>query len=259
VSLLALDIAGVRMDLDVPESGSAALSRYRPFESADGPPLWKLELRSTASGLPATPGRAVIEVDGRWRVLGAEEAGWLDPASGIGQVGTDPELYLLDTLLRAAVGSTVLFQGGLLVHGAAVVVDGRAHLFPARSGSGKSTLASRASHPLSDEISLLQPAASGFVAHATPWWLSRGGSAPLGRIYELAWNGEGVVPMRRSAVRQLVTNMLLPLDTPQNRGRALATAAAVAGSVPFARLSFRPDSDVDRLLRGPYRQALGVG
>ncbi len=257
MSVLALQIAGVRVDLAVPGAEPIGLARYRPFAGASGTAEWVLELRPEPA--PQTPpGRAVVERDGRWWIAGAEEAGWLDPA-GRGIVGADPALLLLDTFLRAAVGSGVMARGGLLVHGAAVVVDGAAHLFPARSGSGKSTLAARAGHPLSDEVSVVEPHGGGFLVHATPWWTSRGGAAPLARVYALAWDGEGTTPLRRTAVRQLVTNLVLPLDTPVNRGCGLAAAAAVAGAVPFARFAFRPDSDVDRLLRGPAGGARGVG
>lgn len=254
MNVLALTIAGVRVDLEVPDTAPGALDRYRPFAGGEGPPAWTIQLlRPAASASPWTPGRAVLPQGGRWVVAGAEEAAWLDPPSGRGAAAIDPELLLLDALIRAAVAEGVLSRGGLLVHGAALAVDGAAHVFPARSGAGKSTLASRARHPLSDEISVILPASAGFVAHASPWWRTRGGSAPVAGVYTLAWDGEGVSPLRRTAVRQLVTNLVLPLDTPVNRGRALAAAAAVAGAVPFARFAFRPQSDVDQLLRARSR------
>jgi hypothetical protein len=257
--LLALRIAGVRVDLAIPGSEPIGLGRYRPFAGAGGPADWTLELRPEAVPLQAFPGRSVVEREGRWVVAGAEEAGSLDPVNRGGVVRRDLGLLFLDAFLRSVVGSDLLSRGGLLVHGAAVVVDRSAHLFPARSGSGKSTLAARAGHPLSDEVSVLERGPGGFLAHATPWWVSRGGAAPLACIYALAWNGEGATPIRQTAVRQLVTNLVLPLDTPENRGRGLAAAAAVAGAVPFARFAFRPDSDVDRLLRGSARNARSLG
>jgi hypothetical protein len=260
VSTLSLQIARVRIDLVLPEPEPMGLGRYRPFASAGGPADWTLELRPGTAAPGATPGLGVVERDGRWTIAGADEAGWLDPAARAGVVQGDPGNLFLDSFLRSVVGSEILARGGLLVHGAAVVVDGAAHVFPARSGSGKSTLAARASHPLSDEVTVIErSAAGGFLVHATPWWLSRGGVAPLAGVYALAWDGEGIVPLRRSAVRQLLTNLVLPLDSPANRGRGLAAAAAVAGAVPFARFAFRPDSDVDGLLRGPSGGARGVG
>lgn len=259
MSRLSLQIAGVRVDVSMPGAEPVGLSRYQLFASAAGPARWTIELRPDPVQPQPLPGRTVVERQGRWCVAGAEDAGWLDPVSRTGTVRSDTGFLLLDTLLRSAVGSDLMARGGLLVHGAAVVVNGGAHLFPARSGSGKSTLAARAGHPLSDEVSVLDPAPGGFLVHASPWWVSRGGAAPLVRIYALAWDGEGTAPMRRTAVRQLVTNLVLPLDTPLNRGRGLAAAAAVAGAVPFARFAFRPESDVDRLLRGPAGGARGVG
>ena len=250
MSVLALEIAGVRLDL-LASAGveSSGLNRYRAFAGAAGPAAFTLWLGSEAG--PAVGGTElrVVERGGRWCVAGAEDAGWLDPANGTGEVRGGAGGLFLDALIRSAVGAAVLSRGGLLVHAAAVVVDDAAHLFPARSGSGKSTLASRAAHPLSDEISAVLPASVGFWAHATPWWTSRGGSAPLARVYALAWGGEGVEPARGSALRQLAGNLVLPLDSPANRARALGAAAAVAHCVPFARLAFRPDSDVERLLR----------
>lgn len=256
MSHLALQIAGVRVDVTIPHGDPIGLGRYRPFAGASGAAAWRIELRPETVEVPALPGRRVVEGDGRWRIGGAEDAGWLDPVSRAGAVSCDPGFLLLDTFVRSMVGSDLLARGGILVHGAAVAVDGGAHLFPARSGSGKSTLAARAGHPLSDELSAIAPGPHGFRVHATPWWTSRGGAAPLVCVYALAWDGEGATPLRHTAVRQLATNLVLPLDTPSNRERGLAAAAAVAGAVPFARFAFHPDSDVDRLLRSPAR---GVG
>lgn len=251
MSRLALEIAGVRVDLVLPAAEPPGLDRYRPFAGASGPPGWTLELGPGVHEAPLPPVRSLVERGARWSVLGVEGEAWLDPATRTGRARVDGACLLLDALLRAAVAQVVLEDGGLLVHGAAIVVDGAAHLFPARSGSGKSTLAARAAHPLSDELSILRPGPSGFDAHATPWWVSSGGAAPLACIYELAWYGEGVTPLHRTAIRQLATNLVLPLDAPERRGEALAAAAMIAGTTPFARLAFRPESDVDALLRRP--------
>jgi hypothetical protein len=259
VNVLALEIAGVRIDLRIPSAEPIGLARYRPFAGASGPAAWTLELEARTFDAPVPPGRAMVEKGGTWRIFGLESTAWLDPAAARGAALLDPACLLLDTLLRAAVGRAVLAEGGLLVHGAAVVVEGRAHLFPARSGSGKSTLAARATHPLSDELSILRPGPSGFEAHASPWWVTSGGAAPVARIYELSWDGEGVTPLHRTAVRQLATNLVLPLDGPESRGQALAAAALFAGSVPFARFAFHPESDVDQLLSGPHEGYRGVG
>lgn len=244
MSGVALEIAGVRVDLDV--LGSFLPRRYAQFAVEDGEGDWSIAVRGSLAEQVPVAVRHVVEEGGRWRIPGSEALGWLDPEARRGEAsGT----AVLDTLLRAAVGTTILDRGGLLIHGAALAVDGRAHLCPARSGSGKSTLSARAGHPLSDELSILAKTHEGWVAHATPWWTTRGGRAPLARVYELAWHGEAVVPLPGTPLRHLASNAVLILDTPEYRARALAAAAGVAGAVPFARLVFRPDTDVDALLR----------
>lgn len=258
--ILPLQIAGVRLDLALESADLAALARLVPFAGASGPPVWRVELAPGPAPTVLSMGRWVVERGGRWVIPGAEDCGWLDPAAFAGSARADPGLLVLDTLLRAAVASTALKKGGLLLHGVAVLVDGRAYVCPARSGSGKSTLASLARHPLSDEVSALLPIpGGGFAAHATPWWTSRGGSAPLSAVCALSWEGEGLSPEPGTALRQLVANLVLPLDSAPNRARALEVAAAVARGVPYARLAFRPDSDVDELLRHPLRPLRRVG
>jgi hypothetical protein len=248
MSLLALGIAGVRIDLRSPDPEPPGLARLHPFAGAAGAAGWTLELSGEVQAAPA-PGRALVVAGGRWCLAGLERSAWIDPATRSGAAPADPGCLALDALLRAAVGTTVLADGGLLLPAASIAVDGAAHLFPARSQSGKSTLASRAGHPLADEVSLLRRSPGGWVAHATPWWRSRGGAAPLAGIYELAWDGEAVTPLPGSALRLLATTLVLPLERPEDWARGLATAAELARDVPFARLAFRPDSDVDALLR----------
>jgi len=264
VNRLSLEIAQVRVDLVVPSAEPIGLARYRPFAGAAGTPEWTLALGPGTYDAPVPPGRALVEREGRWCIAGMEDAAWLDPETGTGVASVDRACLVLDTLLRAAVARSVLADGGLLVHGAAIVVEGAAHLFPARSGSGKSTLAARAAHPLSDELSILRQGPEGYQAYASPWWVSNGGSAPLACIYELAWDGEGVSPLHRTAIRQLATNLVIPFDSPESRGQALAAAAMVAGATPFARFAFHPESDVDALLRrgaprAPASGTRGVG
>lgn len=252
MTVAPLEIAGVRVDLGLSAPGMALPPRYARFAGGSGPARWSLEVcgpLGDAGVADLPPARHVVEREGRWRIPGGEDRGEVDPVTRRGQARGGG---VLDTMLRAVVGATVVERGGLLVHGASVVVDGRAHLCPARSGSGKSTLARRTGHPLADELSILLPGANGWVAHATPWWVSEGGAAPLVGIYALAWGGEDVVRLPGPPLRHLLANMTLALDTPALRSRSLAAAAAIARTVPFHRLTFRPDSDVDALLRrGP--------
>jgi hypothetical protein len=252
VSVVPVEIAGLRIDLRLNGPAPVALARYAPFACSAGPAAFTLDLALGRLEISGRVTRRVVETNGRWRVQGVDHLGWLDPETGLGEAVADPSFLVVDGLVRAAVARHVLSRGGILLHAGAVRVDGRAHLFPGRSGSGKSTLAGLASEVLSDEAVAVLPSAAGYMAHATPWWRTGGGAAPLAGIYTLAWHGEAVKAQpQAAALRHVVTNLVLPLDGPSERADALSAAARLATAVPFARLSFRVDSNVDCLLRGP--------
>jgi hypothetical protein len=188
-----------------------------------------------------------------WRAGGGEELGWLDPATGRGEAVADPALVAAESLARAALARSVAARGGVLLHAAAVEVDGRAHLLPGPSGAGKSTLAKLAGSVITDELAAVFPGSSVEppVVHGTPWWRSSGGSAPLAGIYRLCWDEPSVTALPGPGLlRHLAQSLVLVLDGPEERGRAFAACGALASAIPFARLAFRPDTDVDALLRG---------
>jgi hypothetical protein len=121
---------------------------------------------------------------------------------------------------------------------------------PGRSGSGKSTFAGLAADVITDELAVVVPAGRGFEVHGSPWWRSAGGSAPLAGVFALAWDEPSVAPLSRAALlRHLATNVVLPIDGPTERAEAFGVAGAIAAVVPFARLAFRTDTDVDALVR----------
>lgn len=250
MTVLPIQIAGVAVDLRLHGPVPEVQARYGAFVRSGGAPAYTLDLRpGPLAGLGRVTGRPVAS-GRRWHVEGAEHLGWLDPGSGAGHAVTDPSLVVVNPLLRAALAFEVHARGGILVHAAALRVEGRAHLFPGRSGAGKSTLAAAAAHALSDELAAVLPGQAGWMVHGTPWWVSRGGVAPLAGVYALAWGDAAIDPLPRAGLlRHLITNVVLPFDGAEERARALAAAAAVVAVTPFARLSFRPDSDVDALLR----------
>jgi hypothetical protein len=255
VILERIEIAGLRVDLEVDGPLGRIPERYGAFAGAWGPADYLFAVRPGLPSLGRLTGRAARR-HGRVRVEGAESMGWLDPAARRAEAVVDGSLVALDGLLRAALTLEVLARGGCLFHAAAAVVEGRAHLFPGRSGSGKSTLAALARAPLSDELCAVVPGPEGFRVHGTPWWIGRQGWAPLGGVHALSWSGEGVAPMTRAeGLRHLVSNITLFVDEAGTRAAAFEAAARIAAAAPFARFAFTPASDVDALLGAGRRAA----
>ena len=249
--ILPLHLAGTRVDLRSDAEVPRLAERYRGFCGGAGEAAWTLELISRPMPHPRRLTGQATRRDGLVRLEGAEDLGWLDPVDRRGEVSIDPMLVGVDDLLRAALALDVLACGGCLLHAAAVEVDGLAHVAPGPSGRGKSTFASLARRSLSDELAVVLPAGDRFVVHGTPWWTGRAASAPLAAVYRLAWGGEETAPLTpRAALRHLASSLVLPIDEPGERARAFSAAGRIARSVPFRRLAFRPDSDVDALLRG---------
>ena len=155
----------------------------------------------------------------------------------------------LDAFIRVLFSLALIEHGGLLVHAASLVRDGRAYLFPGRSGAGKTTLARMAPDAtlLSDELSLVRDGR----AWGTPFWgeLARGGepmSAPLAAIYfpEQAAHHAARPLGTGDAHRRLLTTVLFFPRDPELVRSVFAIAAELAGRTPCFALSFRKDPGV---------------
>lgn len=253
---LPIAIAGVRFDLISSEPVPHMSQRYGAFLADGQAARWIFHVRPTPmQGTAPSYGRAerhgdVVVVEDQRSIarlhLAARHAEIAGPSPLVG----------VETLLRVALQTETLERGGCMVHASAMVVDGWAHLVPGRSGSGKSTLAALAGSSLCDELCVLLSGPAGFEVHGTPWWRGRPASAPLAAVYRLAWDCEEISWLSRSeGLRHLGSNLVLPLDEPSTRAAAFAAAGRVARLVPFGRLGFRKDSNVDWLVRHAQRLA----
>jgi hypothetical protein len=247
---LALDLAGARVDLRFADSPPARVAdRYGAFARADGAARWLLELHP--GPLPARERMtgSVTNRGGILRLEGRERHGFLDTATGRGEALLDPYLVVVDAFVRTAMALDLSARGGCLLHAAALVVDGAAHVVPGRSGAGKSTLAAQAGDVLGDEICAVVPDGKAFRVQGTPWWEGRPGSAPLAAVWTLAWDAERAEPLPPAqAFRHLCTNLVVP-GVGGAEETAFELCGRVAAAVPFGRLSFRRGTDVDALLR----------
>lgn len=174
----------------------------------------------------------------------------LDPVNARGSLfRRDNGIAALQVALKTALASRLPFEGGLPIHGAAVVRDGNGLLFFGPSGAGKSTLAATSPHPLlSDELVALVHE-KGFRVRSTGFWgtLDRDGaprgSYPLAAAFELA-KGPGFDLDRldaRAAFRRLLGVVLVP-PSPGLWMAAMRVLERLVTSVPAFRMSWSPDA-----------------
>lgn len=159
--------------------------------------------------------------------------------------------YGADSILRVMLSFRLLERGGLLVHAAGLVRDGRGYLFLGQSGAGKSTLtrASAASCTvLSDDLTLVALTSSGAEVWGTPFFgdFAAAGvnkSAPLVGMYLLRQAPfNQVTPIApRAALAKVLGSALLFGGEGRWRQKALDLASELCSRVPAYRLDFLPD------------------
>src|SRR5262249_44795999 len=110
-------------------------------------------------------GPAVVDwVEGRVRISHGAFVGEVDPIGARGRLHRSvPEAFPLEITLRMAMAARLPLLGGLPLHAAGIVIEGRALAFFGPSGAGKSTLAGLSPHPvLSDELVAVVPTGDSF-------------------------------------------------------------------------------------------------
>ena len=230
----------------VVEAGGSGFLRVRGMPGG-GPEVYRLEQAWHGERLTA---------------YAYEFAGWFDFRDRCGQLAIaetvgDALHRAVENFLRVVSAHWFLRRGGLLIHAAGVVRNGRAHLFFGPSGSGKTTvtLLSGADLILGDDLVLLQRAGSGFEACAVPF---RGlyreppqtdRTFPLAGIYRLVKDGkdflEDLPPSRGTA--ELMGSLPFVMEG-GGAAVALDSVSCLAGSEVIRRLHFRKSADFWNLL-----------
>jgi hypothetical protein len=197
-----------------------------------------------AVGMPAS----VECVGDKVTLAHATFAASLDPFRGEGVLRRRPgAAYPLEITLRVALASQLPLAGGLPLHAAGVVVQGRGVAFFGVSGAGKSTLAATSPYPvLSDELVAVS-GGEGFGLAASGFWGALGdgellrGRFPLRALVQLGkgptlrWN---VLPPQ-TALRDLINVLLVPACPPLWNA-ALAVVARLLQVVPVYRMEWNP-------------------
>ena len=160
----------------------------------------------------------------------------------------------VEYVLRTAVALLAFDGGGLLLHAAGLVRDGRGYAFFGHSGSGKTTAArvSTQARVLNDDLVVLMPVRNwndGWRIHATPFsnpsQMPPAGPehAPLAALLRLVQSKRVVVqamPVAQAAAEVLTSVPIIPVD-PSRTPRLIDRALSLVTAVPTARLHFLPD------------------
>ncbi|MFZ0313776.1 MAG: hypothetical protein WAL85_13795 [Candidatus Korobacteraceae bacterium] len=233
--------------------------RYSGFLGGDGHPACEFDVELVP------PARITDEDDiavrfnaGRWLIERGDLRVEWDPASGRGEIRQSANPYSIDAALRILHSLILARQGGLLVHAASAVRNGRAFLFAGVSGAGKTTISRLAPADvtlLTDEISYLRRNGQGYVAYGTPFAgeLAKVGEnvqAPLAALYLLHQGPENAIaPISiGDAARSLLENVLFFAHDPELVSMVFESACDLVRRVPVYRLTFVPDARVWELI-----------
>ena len=219
-----LEIAGIRIGFEFAGPGFKALAarRYKNF-SSPGRPRYTFSV-NTAAGSQAPFRPKISETGGVLRLKRGDFDCVLDLKTGLGVLKSAPRIQTFDSFLRTFYSWALLREGGMLLHCAGLVKNGKAYLFPGKSGAGKSTLSKLAAfvphpsrhpfreirhrghrtavsptlipHPspgaevVSDELNLVRFEKGRFRVYGSPFWgemrnEGRQGAWPLAKVFIL--------------------------------------------------------------------------
>jgi hypothetical protein len=238
-------------------------NRYGGFVNPVAQPVFELEVEIASSA--TLPGANDPDEDlsvrfeqGRWVLERGDFYAELDSALRRGHIRQTASPYAIDAALRIVHSLLLAKEGGLLVHAASTLRNGRAFLFAGVSGAGKTTI-SRLAPPdatlLTDEISYIRRAGEGYVAFGTPFSgeLAQHGDnvqAPLAALYLLAQGPENRIdPVSHAdAVRAVLKSVLFFAHDSELVGHVFDSVSDLVQTVPVQRLTFVPDSRVWELI-----------
>lgn len=228
----------------------AELESVRRFDAASGDVRLDLEPftldvddvrdHNPSCTLPAVGEPAEIESCGlEVRLRHHDFSARLDLAADRGALRRHSDLsYPLEIILRTAMCCRLPLVGGVALHAAGLVVDGRGAVFFGPSGAGKTTIARAAPYPaLSDELVAIHQ--DPWRLMATGYWGELGdrrverGEAPLAGLFSLA-KGVGLELIclePADAFRRLLPVVVLP-TVPDLWQRATTVLARLVRELP---------------------------
>lgn len=191
--------------------------------------------------------------DGLVRFDGQDVDGFIDGADGRAELCFSSQygFEITDYFLRVALAVAAFRSGGLMLHAAGIVHQGRAYLFFGHSGSGKTTVArlSAGDVVLNDDLVVLMPANGAWQVYATPFWNPSQvqpvpGQARLAGFYHLVQDKRVYVEAMQTsqATAELMANIPVLSADPGCSLDLLARAQRFAQIYPVVQLHFLPEA-----------------
>jgi hypothetical protein len=252
----------VRVNTSSPEFARVLSKRYAGFAAPPGrrgaEVEFDVELSDERSSEPEAPVQ-VTHLAGRWRMTRGDFRAEWDPRMRRGTIRQSANPYSIDAVLRIVHTLALARQGGLLLHAASAIRNGKAFVFAGISGAGKTTISRLAPAGvtlLTDEISYVRKTSDGYIAFGTPFTgelakLGENVSAPLAAVYLLEQgpvNQIEPVPAG-DAVRALLANILFFAKEPELVRQVFQSACKLVDRIPVSRLTFMPDSRVWEMIQ----------
>ena len=258
---LVIDIGNmpVLVRSDSPEFMRMLEGRYSGFLSPQATPLFEFDMELVSPGKITDADDVSVRCEaGRWVIERGDLRTEFDQQTRRGHIVQSANPYSIDSALRILHSLVLAQEGGMLVHAASAVRNGKAFLFAGVSEAGKTTIA-RLAPPdatlLTDEISYLRRNGHYYVAYGTPFAgeLAKVGEniqAPLGAIYLLQKGPENRIESTDAgdAARALLQNVLFFAHDPELVKMIFESACELVRQVPVCRLTFFPDNRVWELI-----------
>jgi hypothetical protein len=258
---LVIEIGGVPVRVNTTDPGFLRMlqERYAGFVglAEDSEIEFDVEITPPLRGDPDAPVR-VTQHAGQWRMERGDFWAEWDPRSRRGKIRQSANPYSIDAVLRITHTLVLAREGGLLLHAASAIRNGRAFVFAGVSEAGKTTISRLAPADatlLTDEISYVRKQGDGYVAYGTPFTgelakLGENVSAPVAALYLLTKGSENrIEPVAEGeAVRLLLANVLFFAEDQEFVQLAFHAACEFASRVPILRLTFVPDARVWELI-----------
>ncbi|MFA6033567.1 MAG: hypothetical protein WC889_11765 [Myxococcota bacterium] len=257
---LVLDVGGVPFGIEHENRSWDKLLRkvYAGFVSNARPVFWaKIDAQEEyLSGVTSMPESIASPVgNGDYNLLWYDFRGVFEPGRRLCTCEAKATEFSINGIYRLMLSNYITESGGLLVHSASFVRDGKAYLFPGVSTAGKTTLSQitlkeRPGYEiLSDEISCIRKVDGRWRAYGTPFWgdlkiAGRNISAPLEKICFINKAGEhGVADLdSMGAFSSLMQNAMVMIRRRDISESIMDLGQDATRSVKTVRLNFRKDA-----------------